>query len=126
MTEPPYSDRLKEEYVDSEPVSFGFSRGSEVEWSLDIPVEAFNRMTDLGNAYDLHVLRNTDYWGELGDEVGASLGRGQCEEFAVELGFIRSIVNDPVIDRYAAQLSHLAVQVARSPFTDAALKLVGP
>lgn len=129
MNQPPFANRLSEDYVASESISCGLARGDKVEWVNDIPQLAFNRLSQLAEAYDLHVLSTLDYWGDLGDAnegIGAALTRAQSADLAVELDFIRSVVNDPVTDRYAAELSHLAVKVSRSPFTDQTLRIVGP
>ncbi|HBW38522.1 hypothetical protein [Desulfosporosinus sp. BICA1-9] len=99
-----------ESYQDEENVHFYKYDGvKEIGEPVCIPETLFNRMTCIGNAYNLHY---TSLFSPYEDYVLESI---QVQGLIEELNFIADTVNDKLLQRYINELLHLIGVCGYSP-----------
>jgi hypothetical protein len=89
-----YQDRFDaSRYASDETVSLVIEGVPDSE-AFTMPERLFNRAQQIAAAYELHLLPAIDYYGEV------RLSREQVRTLRDELGFIRSVATDPLLDSY--------------------------
>jgi hypothetical protein len=104
-----YQDRFDAaRYANDQGVSLTLRGLPAPQGTLTLPERLFGRAQQIGAAYELHVLPLIDYYDEV------RLNKDQLKGLQDELTFIRSVVNDPLLDTYIQAVQQLVLTGVRS------------
>jgi hypothetical protein len=104
-----YQDRFDAAlYTKDQGVSLTLRGLPAPEGSFTMPERIFERAQQIAAAYELHVLPLIDYYDEV------RLNKDQLKSLQDELAFIRSVVNDPLLDTYIQGAQQLVLTGLRT------------
>lgn len=94
-------------YLEEAEVCFSINKDIE-DNAFYIPESICSRIICIGNAYNLHYVPMIDIYGDI------NLNKTQVYSLIDELVFIKSIVNDQIIEHFAPPLIILLEKITRS------------
>lgn len=99
-----FQDRFEEEKFKNETkVLIGLVDSEIQKGSIkEAPEEIVERLYYIGTAYKLHFCSNIDIFGDI------KLNETQCTNFILELDFVDSFVNDPLLKIVIADMKSIA------------------
>ena len=112
-----YRDRFDpKKYEEDEPVAVGYGvPGTPEDWWKDIedeiawiPESIFVRAQSIGSAYNLHLIPTINIYERT------ELNQSQAETLMGELGFIKTVTNDPYLHGWLERAQENVLKVMRS------------